>query len=102
MKATVIGLGLIGGSFALSLKDKGLYDSVMGIEHSEKSALRALELGLVEKIVSLDEALEQREITEDEYWQTVKEGEKLYRFLKENGDEFLQFCSEWRERLLIC
>ena len=50
----------------------------------------------------LDEALEQREITEDEYQQTVKEGEKLYRFLQENGDEFLQFCSEWRERLLIC
>lgn len=62
MKATVIGLGLIGGSFALSLKDKGLYDCVMGIEHSEKSALRALELGLVDKIVSLDEALAESEL----------------------------------------
>ncbi|MBO5465444.1 MAG: prephenate dehydrogenase [Alistipes sp.] len=62
MKATVIGLGLIGGSFALSLKDKGLYDSVMGIEHSEKSAQRALELGLVERIVSLDEALSESQL----------------------------------------
>lgn len=50
----------------------------------------------------LDEALEQREISEEQYQQTVKEGEKLYRFLQEKGDEFLQFCSEWRERLLIC
>ena len=50
----------------------------------------------------LDEALEQKEITEEEYRQTVKEGEKLYRFLQENGKAFLQFCSEWRERLLIC
>ena len=50
----------------------------------------------------LDEALEQREISEEQYQQTVKEGKKLYRFLQENGEEFLQFCSEWRERLLIC
>ena len=46
MKATVIGLGLIGGSFALSLKDNALCERVTGIEHSEKSAQRALELGL--------------------------------------------------------
>ena len=50
----------------------------------------------------LDEALEQKEIMEEEYRQTVKEGEKLYRFLQENWKAFLQFCSEWRERLLIC
>ena len=62
MKATVIGLGLIGGSFALSLKDKGLCDTVMGIEHSEKSAQRALELGLVDRIASLDEALAESEL----------------------------------------
>ena len=31
MEATVIGLGLIGGSLALSLKDKGLCDRVTGI-----------------------------------------------------------------------
>ena len=59
---TVIGLGLIGGSFALSLKDKGLCDQVWGIEHSEKSALRALELGLVDKITTMDEALAESEL----------------------------------------
>jgi predicted RNA-binding protein associated with RNAse of E/G family len=48
----------------------------------------------------LDEALEKKEITEEEYRKTVKEGEKLYQFLQKNGDAFLQFCSEWREKLL--
>lgn len=62
MKATVIGLGLIGGSFALSLKDKGLCERVTGVEHSEKSARKALELGLVDAIISLDEALEESDL----------------------------------------
>jgi prephenate dehydrogenase len=34
----------------------------MGIEHSEKSAQQALELGLVDRIVSLDEALEESQL----------------------------------------
>ncbi|MBP3317536.1 MAG: prephenate dehydrogenase [Alistipes sp.] len=62
MKTTIIGLGLIGGSFALSLKDNGLSDCIMGVEHSEKSARRALELGLVDKIVDIDEALAESDL----------------------------------------
>ncbi len=62
MKTTVIGLGLIGGSFALSLKDKGLSECVTGIERSEQSARRALDLGLVDRIVTLDEALEESDL----------------------------------------
>ena len=62
MKTTVIGLGLIGGSFALSLKDKGLSECVMGIERSEQSARRALDLGLVDRIATLDEALAESDL----------------------------------------
>ena len=62
MKATVIGLGLIGGSFALSLKERGLCDVVMGIEHSESNARKALELGLVDKIVTQDEAIAESDL----------------------------------------
>ena len=62
MKTTVIGLGLIGGSFALSLKDKGLSDHIMGVERSEASARRALELGLVDEMVDLDQALEKSDL----------------------------------------
>ena len=62
MKATVIGLGLIGGSLALNLRQRGLCDEVMGIEHSERNAQKALELGLVERLVTMDEALEQSDL----------------------------------------
>ena len=55
-------MGLIGGSFGLSLQDNKLCDCVWGIEHSEKSARRALELGLVERIVTLDEALKESDL----------------------------------------
>ena len=60
--ATIIGLGLIGGSLGLSLKDNNLCEQVLGIEHSEKSARRALELGLVDRIVTMDEALEESDL----------------------------------------
>ena len=48
----------------------------------------------------LEEALEQKEITEEEYKQTIQAGEELHLFLQENGKEFLQFCREWRKNLL--
>ena len=62
MKATVIGLGRIGGSFSLSLKEKGLCDVVTGIEHSPSNAQKALELGLVERIVTIDEAIAESDL----------------------------------------
>ena len=62
MTATIKGLGLIGGSFALSLKDKGLYDKVWGIDSSERNAAKALELKLVDEIVSLDMAIAESDL----------------------------------------
>ena len=62
MKATIIGLGLIGGSFALSLKDKGFCHEVTGITRSERSAQKALDMGLVDRIVTLDEALAESDL----------------------------------------
>ena len=56
MTAAVVGIGLIGGSFALALKRHGLADHVVGVESSAQHAAKALELGLVDEIVSLDKA----------------------------------------------
>lgn len=56
MKAAVIGIGLIGGSFALTLKDKGLAEEVIGVDSSAGNRTKALELGLVDRFASLDEA----------------------------------------------
>ena len=57
MRVTVIGLGLIGGSFALALKEAGLCERVTGVDLSEEHRRKALELGLVEQTAELDEAV---------------------------------------------
>lgn len=58
MRVAVVGLGLIGGSFALALKDKSIASSVVGVEANAANAEAALRLGLVEKVLPLNEAVE--------------------------------------------
>ncbi|NQY66313.1 MAG: prephenate dehydrogenase [Flavobacteriales bacterium] len=55
MKVGVIGLGLIGGSLAISLKKNGVASSVIGMDSNDTNANRALELGLISKVSSLNE-----------------------------------------------
>lgn len=62
MVTTVIGLGLIGGSFALALKDKGLAEKVIGVDKDPAHAAKALEMGLVDEILPLEEAVDQSQI----------------------------------------
>ncbi len=50
MTITVIGLGLIGGSLALSLRQHGLASRLIGVEANPAYARRALELGLVDEL----------------------------------------------------
>ncbi|OGX90221.1 prephenate dehydrogenase [Hymenobacter coccineus] len=50
MTVTIIGLGLIGGSLALSLRQHGLAAHLIGVELSAEHARRALELGLVDEV----------------------------------------------------
>jgi prephenate dehydrogenase len=50
MKATIIGLGLIGGSMALDLKKAGIVTELTGIDLNKEHAAKALELGLVTAI----------------------------------------------------
>ena len=57
MKAAVIGIGLIGGAFALTLKDKGICEEVIGVDNSERNRAKAVELGLVDRTLPLDEAI---------------------------------------------
>ncbi|QKG51470.1 prephenate dehydrogenase [Hymenobacter sp. BRD67] len=52
MTITIIGLGLIGGSLALSLRQHGLASRLIGVEANPAYARRALELGLVDEIGS--------------------------------------------------
>ena len=50
MKATIIGLGLIGGSMSLDLKKAGLVTELTGIDLNKEHAAKALELALVNGI----------------------------------------------------
>ena len=58
MRVAVVGLGLIGGSFALALKDKSIASSVVGVEANAANAEAAMRLGLVEAVLPLNEAVE--------------------------------------------
>ncbi|MBD3840749.1 MAG: prephenate dehydrogenase [Campylobacterales bacterium] len=55
LKFGIVGLGLMGGSFAKVVKKYGLSSVVVGYDHNTLHQTQALELGLVEKIVELEE-----------------------------------------------
>ncbi|WP_277052966.1 bifunctional prephenate dehydrogenase/3-phosphoshikimate 1-carboxyvinyltransferase [Zestomonas thermotolerans] len=48
-RLVVIGLGLIGGSFAKGLRDKGLFREVVGVDLDAESRRLAVELGVVDR-----------------------------------------------------
>ncbi len=62
MTVTVVGIGLIGGSFALALKDKGLAKKVIGVESNEEHKRKALALRLVDEVKELSEAVEESDL----------------------------------------
>ena len=57
MTITIVGLGLIGGSLAISLRESGFAQSIIGVDNNEQHAKRAVELGIVEKIMLLEDAV---------------------------------------------
>jgi len=62
MTLSIIGLGLIGGSFAKDLRKAGLASELLGVESSDEHAARALQLGLVDRIVTREEALRHSDV----------------------------------------
>ena len=62
MKILIAGLGLIGGSFALALRDRGIADEILGVEKSDENAAEALRLGLADRIVTLEEGVPQADL----------------------------------------
>lgn len=53
---------MISGSFSLALKDRGLVKKVIGVSRTEASAKKALELGLVDEVLPLKEAVLQSDL----------------------------------------
>jgi prephenate dehydrogenase len=54
---SIIGVGLIGGSFALSLKRMGIASHIVGIDNNEHHCKLALDLKLVDEVLRLEEAV---------------------------------------------
>ena len=54
-KVVIVGVGLIGGSFALALKAAGAVGTVVGLERSGEALARALQLGLVDQAYTTPE-----------------------------------------------
>lgn len=57
MIVTIIGTGLMGGSMALTLKEKGFATKVMGVDTSERHLTQALALGIIDEAHTLQDAV---------------------------------------------
>lgn len=62
MKATIIGLGLIGGSLAKDLRRLNFASELTGIDTNEQHAKQALELGLVDRIESFNSGVQNTDL----------------------------------------
>jgi prephenate dehydrogenase len=57
MKVTIIGLGLMGGSLALALRESGFSSHIIGVDRNKIHCDDAVRLKLVDEIKSLNEAI---------------------------------------------
>lgn len=59
---TIVGVGLISGSFSIILKEKGLVKQVIGVSRTEQSLKKALDLGIIDKALPLEEAVRESDL----------------------------------------
>jgi len=62
MKTGIIGLGLIGGSMAIDLKRRGFAEEILGVEVEPVNASAAVKIGLVDRVVSLEECVRECDV----------------------------------------
>lgn len=54
---TIVGVGLISGSLALAMKEKGFAKKIIGVSKTEASLLKAKELGFIDEALPLKDAV---------------------------------------------
>lgn len=62
MNVTIIGLGLIGGSMAIDLRKRNFAKNIFGVDNDTLHAETAKNIGLIDKIVDLDEGINLAEL----------------------------------------
>lgn len=59
---TIIGVGLISGSFALALKQKGFAKNIIGVSKTEASITQAMQLGIIDEALPLEAAVKKSDL----------------------------------------
>jgi len=54
---TIVGVGLISGSFALALKEKGFAKNIIGVSRTQASIDKAKALGIIDEALPMEEAV---------------------------------------------
>jgi prephenate dehydrogenase len=62
MIATVVGVGLIGGSLAISLKEKGVANWIIGVDNKQENLVKAQELKIIDEGSTLEDALQRSQL----------------------------------------
>lgn len=62
MKVTLLGVGLIGGSISLKLKEKGIFSQVTGVDLNQEHLDKALALGIIDQTATLEEAIQESDL----------------------------------------
>lgn len=62
MNIAIVGVGLIGGSIALALKNKDFVTKVIGVDKDETNLAKALNIGFIDEVQSLNEAIKHTDV----------------------------------------
>lgn len=62
MTVGIVGLGLIGGSMAIDLRRRGFASGILGVEAEPVNASAALNIGLADEIVDLEQCIDRSDI----------------------------------------
>jgi len=62
MNTTIIGIGLIGGSLAITLKENGFASRIIGVDASQENLDKAIRRRLIDEEASLEEGVQQADI----------------------------------------
>ncbi len=62
MNVAIIGMGLIGGSMALALKEKKIASRIIGVDNNPEHRQKALELGLADEVAGLSTAIKNADL----------------------------------------
>jgi prephenate dehydrogenase len=96
----IVGVGLISGSFALALRDKGFAKHIIGVSRTEKSAQRAIELGIIDEALPLIEAIKKSDFiyvaipvdTTISVMQTIMDNITEKQFVADAGSTKMALC----------